>query len=136
MSEIKISKKEAARIERLARYARYSTALHNAYKAADAAQAGMIENMNALDCGFAWVVVHDNAFMKWCRDNCEGVGKPDTGKPRGYYGSKHWASGWSFWCPGSFHGQSVGIHEAGARAFSNSLAHELQIRCEFGSRLD
>lgn len=129
MTEIKISKKEQARIERLARYARYATALNNAYNAASAAQSGMVENMRALDCGFAWVIVHDNAFMKWCRDCAKSTNDRK-------YGSKHWAAGWSFWCPGSFNGQSVGIHETGAKAFSNSLAHELQIRCEFGSRLD
>lgn len=131
--------------ERLARYARYSTALQNAHNAASAAQAGKVENMNALDCGFAWVVVHDRAFQAWCRD-CAKVHEAawsearkagDTlDKSRGYYGSKHYAAGWSFWCPGSFNGQSVGIHELGAKAFRDSLAHELQIRCESGSRLD
>lgn len=42
---------------------------------------------------------------------------------------------WQWWKPGGFAGQSVGIHEAGARAFRDKLA-EYGIRADVGSRLD
>lgn len=118
------------------RHARYQTALDNAYAAAAAAQAGLVENTRALNCGFAWVVTHDRAFNGWCRNrlNAEtAIGYP---KGRNYYGSNHHAAGWCFWKPGTFAGQQVDIHEKGAKAFSESLAHELQIRTEWSSRLD
>lgn len=115
------------------RYARYSATLAAAYDAADRAQSDMVENMRALDCGFAWVVVRDTAFMTWARAQSKAA--PFAGSTK-YYGSKHYAGGWCFWCPGSFNGQSIGIHEAGARAFRDIMAHGLQCNVEFGSRLD
>lgn len=114
--------------------ARYADALHNAHKAASLAQVGMVEDMNAMDCGFAWVVVHDRSFMGWCRKAKEIALLEDIG--RNYYGDKHYAAGWCFWKPGSFNGQSIGIHEAGARAFALSLETALGIKCEIGSRFD
>jgi hypothetical protein len=115
--------------EQRAKYVRYSDALNAAHTAATMAQSGMVENMRALDCGFAWIVVHDAGFTRWCRDCAKVSGSK-------HYGSKHYAAGWCFWSPGAFNGQSIGIKEAGARAFRDSLAHALQIRCELGSRLD
>jgi hypothetical protein len=116
--------------ERDARYARYLEVLTAAHAAADNAQAGMVENMNAFDCGFAWAIVHDQAFSRWCAAKAKESGN------RAFYGSKHYSTGWSFWKPGRFNGQSIGIHEAGARAFRDSLAHALQCNVEMGSRLD
>ena len=115
-----------------ARYARYADALIAAHAAADHAQAGMVENMNAMDCGFAWVVVHDRAFARWCAANS----KDGNTAARRFYGRKNHDTGWCFWKPGSFKGQSIGIHEAGARAFRDSLAFDLQCRVEMSSRLD
>lgn len=111
------------------RYAAYETALNRAYAAADAAQAGLVEDMNALDCGYAWVTVSDRAFAGWCRKKLNA-----TGDLR--YGDKHWRSGWNFWGPGNFKGQSIGIKEVGAKAFRDVIAQELGIYAEMGSRLD
>lgn len=132
----KATPKMKADLLKATREMNYATALRNAYAAADAAQAGMVEDTRALNCGFAWVVVHDRAFMTWCRKqiaNCEIDGRKHEARR---YGDKHHAAGWCFWKPGSFNGQQVDIHEAGAKAFSETLAHELQIRTEWGSRLD
>lgn len=119
--------------DKLDRHARYSATLAAAYDAARRAQAGRVENLRALDCGFAWVVVRDAAFMRWARDNAaRGI----TSSAIPSYGSKHYAGGWCFWCPGPFNGQSISIHEAGARAFRDIMAHGLQCNVEFGSRLD
>lgn len=117
------------------RNARFETALDNAYKAAAAAVVGMVENTRALNCGFAWVVTHDRAFNDFCRnrDNAEtAIGYP---KGRSYYGSAN-QPGRMFWSPARAPVQQVDIHEAGAKAFALSLAHELQIRCDWSSRLD
>lgn len=121
------------------RHACYAIALADAHIAAVRAQIGMQEG-RGLDCGFAWCTVHDPAFQRWCRDSARAnedamrAGQP--AERRGYFGSKHYAAGWCFWKPGAYPGQSIGIHEAGARAFRDSLAHTLQIRVETGSRLD
>lgn len=126
----------SSRREAALRHARYQTALDNAYAAASEAQKGLVENMNAFDCGFAWVVTRDQSFNGWCRKQAKELeAKGERGKAR-LYGSKHYAGGWSFWCPGNFNGQSVGIHEKGAKAFSESLARELGFYVEHASRLD
>lgn len=121
---------------RFSRYKAYERALREAYEAADRAKADMVEDKQALNCGFAWVTVHDRAFMTWCRkqgDEHQANGDP---KLSWRYGSKSQTGGWQFWCPGRSNAQSVDIHQAGAKAFSESLAHALQIRCEWSSRLD
>ncbi|MDB5177503.1 MAG: hypothetical protein JWN75_1171 [Candidatus Saccharibacteria bacterium] len=125
------------------KYQVFQGALDRAHAAASAAQVGMVEDMNAFDCGFAWVVVHDLSFMNWCRKQivaCDLNEANDTPSKlhaaKAFYGSKNWSTGWCFWKPGDFSGQSVGIHEAGARAFRDSLARDLNIRCETGTRLD
>jgi len=112
-----------------ARYARYEDALLAAHKAAEHAQVGMVD---AFACGFAWVVVHDRAFARWCAANS----KEGNSAARRFYGSKHHDTGWCFWKPGNFNGQSIEAHEAGARAFRDSLAFDLQCRVEMSSRLD
>ncbi len=112
------------------RYARYEIALKAAYEAASRAQEGLKENLRAFDCGFAWVVSRDLAFNAYMRKRAKEMGSDR------YYGSKNWNGGWCFWKPGSFEGQSISIHEVGAKAFRDVLAHELQIQVEAGSRLD
>lgn len=116
----------------------YEAAIDTAIAAANAAQAGMVEDMNALDCGFAWSVSHDRGFNGYCRKKLKEItaDKSATYEQRKRYGSKHWDAGWCFWSPGSFNGQAVGIHRVGAQAFSDALAHALQIRVDTGSRLD
>jgi hypothetical protein len=118
------------------RHACYEIALGDAHIAAARAQVGMQEG-RGLDCGFAWAVVHDTAFNAWCRKRAREVAASlNVAGNRAYYGSKHHAAGWCFWNPGGYPGQSIGIKEAGAHAFRDSLAHALQIRVETGSRLD
>lgn len=116
--------------QRDARHALYEAALAVAHSSAAAAQIGMSEG-RGLDCGFAWCTVHDPAFQAWARKRAA-----QNDNARRYYGSKHYASGWQFWNPGNWPGQSIGPKEAGARAFRDALAHALQIRVETGSRLD
>lgn len=140
------------------RYAQFQTALDAAYQAASDAQQGLVEDMNAFDCGFAWVVVSDSSFMAWCRRTikmlneqakavelkdangvdtlCQSAEYIEFRNRTRLYGDKHYPSGWCFWKPGSFNGQSVGIHEKGAKAFSESLARSLGISCSWSSRLD
>lgn len=113
----------------LERNRRFEAALDAAFAAARDAVAGMRENPLALDCGFAWAVTHDPAFNRWC-----ALRAKQTNDRR--YGSKHWAAGRLFWSPAQAPVQAIGIHEVGARAFRDTLAHALQIRVETGSRLD
>lgn len=124
------------------RNARFATALDNAYAAATAAVAGMVENTRALNCGFAWVTTHDRTFNEWCRKQviaCDMNNELNTpqalNEAKRKYGTAN-QPGRMFWSPARAPVQQVDIHEAGAKAFSNSLAHELQIRCEWSSRLD
>jgi len=129
-------------------YSHFEKALENAHKAAREACAKELDHMNRLDCGFAWVVVTDRAFMGWCRKQAKlyrekaEAAPADSNERSAFYalarsfGDKHHAAGWCFWKPGNFIGQSITGHEAGARAFRDSLAHELGIYVEMGSRLD
>lgn len=112
----------------------YAEALAAAHHAAAKAQEGMVENPFAFDCGFAWVTLSGNdPFARWCRKQATAPGALPAA--RRIYGSKGFPSGWQFWCPGPFGGQSVGIHEAGAKAFRDKLG-EFGIRADMGSRLD
>lgn len=105
--------------------------IDEALAAASAAQEGMIENPNALDCGFAWVVLGGNEpIARFCR---AALNRNPNERRR--YGSKGYPTGWQWWCPGDFNGQSIGIHEAGARAFRDTLAL-YGIRADMCSRLD
>lgn len=112
----------------------YQKILDEAHAAAAAAQAGMVENQMALNCGFAWVTVDGtDGLARYCRNAIKAAGGEHKA-PRGL-GSKGYPRGWQFWKPGSFNGQQVDIHEAGAHAFRDKLA-EYGIRAEAGSRLD
>lgn len=126
----------------------FQAILTEAHAAASKAQEGMVENMNALDCGFAWVVVDGmDPLARACRKAIKAkAGEYEkTGIPRpadkadqdmrGFWGSKGYPTGWQFWSPGHAPVQAVGIHEAGAKAFALKLG-EYGIRAEWRSRLD
>lgn len=99
-----------------------------AHREATRAQAGLPEG-SGLDCGFAWVTIDGNeALARFCRAHTTR----DTAR---FYGRKGEPRGWTWWKPGGYSGQSVGIHEAGARAFRDTLAR-FGIRADVGSRLD
>lgn len=129
-------------------YADFQLALDRAHVAAAQACEKEKDHPERLDCGMAWVVVTDRAFMGWCRrnrDRCLGQAATYTrgsvefsvwNSSARKYGDKHHAAGWCFWKPGEFVGQSVSGHEAGAKAFRDSLAQSLGIYVEMGSRLD
>jgi len=145
--------KSRARAEQIATWETY---LEEAYAAASEAQRGMVENPNALDCGFAWVQVDpgQHPFVAYCRKQRKAAEEArrmaERAAPDGRagsalwdrvrrYGSKGYPGGWQFWCPGSFRGQAIGIHEAGARAFRDSLALQRGMggaRVTMGSRFD
>lgn len=87
------------------------------------------EDPRALDCGFAWVTIPGrSALAAYCR-RCA------TADNRQRYGSKDYPTGWHFWCPGGHYGQSIRIHEAGAKAFREVLA-AAGISATVHSRLD
>lgn len=112
----------------------FEAILKAAHAAASKAQEGMVEDMNALDCGFAWVTISGREpLARHCRTRVKAAG--GESKARREYGSKGWPSGWQWWCPGGAPVQAIGIHEAGARAFRDKLA-EFGIRADVGSRLD
>jgi len=131
-------------------YSHFEKALENAHKAAREACAKEQDHPDRLDCGFAWVVTHDRSFNGYCRKQRDILLAKESGarinKDESHaselshqamkYGQKNWSTGWCFWKPGNFVGQSITGHEAGARAFRDSLAHELGIYVEMGSRLD
>lgn len=105
----------------------FAAILTEAHAAAAEAQEGMVENMHALDCGFAWVTIYGtDPLARYCRKQDE---------MRSIYGSKGYPRGWQFWCPGGARVQAVGIHEAGAKAFAMKLG-EYGIRADWSSRLD
>lgn len=113
----------------------FKAILLEAHGAAVAATADKVENMNALDCGFAWVTIPGNSGLaKFCRK-----AQPDPLKvsysDHHFYGSKGYPKGWQFWCPGNFNGQSMPIHLLGARAFAAVLAKH-GIAAEVGCRYD
>lgn len=91
---------------------------------------------NDMDCGFAWVVVRpaNVAFIRWCKQQIKLLG--NNHRAAHIYGDKNWNGGWCFWKPGSYAGQSIRFHEAGARAFRDVIAIELGLNVEVGSRLD
>lgn len=111
--------------------------LTEAHEAASAAQADMVEDMNALDCGFAWVSLPGNEpLAAYCRGMARQLlPQPPSYADRKRYGSKGYPKGWQWWGPGSFNGQSISIHEAGARGFRDALARH-NISATVGSRYD
>ena len=85
----------------------FEAILTEAHAAAAKAQEGMVENMNALDCGFAWVVVDgSDPLARACRKaikakakefTAQGVSHPDQkaeSDMRPFWGSKGYPSGW------------------------------------------
>lgn len=92
------------------------------------------ENENTLDCGFAWVTVPGNeGLARWCRDQKKRWKGSQIEAAK--FGDKGYPSGWQFWKPGNFNGQSIRIHEVGAKAFRDVLARH-GIRADVGSRYD
>lgn len=114
----------------------YEAILKEAHEAARQAVDAMgPENMNALDCGFAWVNISGNEpLARFCRKALRNRGETDIAARR-FYGSKGYPTGWQFWEPGGFRGQAIGHHEAGAKAFRDVLAR-YGIRADVGSRLE
>lgn len=111
--------------------------LNEAHAAAKAAQVGMVEG-RGLDCGFAWVTIAGNSpLARYCRKQIKEAGGEHklTFAQRRRFGDKGYPSGWQWWQPGGYAGQSIGIHEAGARAFRDKLA-EYGYSADVGSRYD
>ena len=114
----------------------FEAILDEAYAAADAViVAKGPEDMNALDCGFAWVVIGGTEpLARYCRAALKKM--PSVGwRESRRYGSKHWQRGWEFWGPGEFNGQAIGHKRAGAEAFAAMLAKH-NINGTVGSRYD
>lgn len=119
----------------------YQKILDAAYAAANKAQEGQIDR---LACGFAWVTIDGRSpLAAFCRKKIREAGARLEGREKRiaeqnaeqFYGSKGAIRGWQFWKPGSFQGQSIDVHEMGARAFRDVLA-ENGYSAEVGSRLD
>ena len=131
-------------------YSKFENALRKAHAAAREATAKEKDYPQRLDCGMAWVVTHDRAFNGWCRKMAEIYRAKSEGaridkdliraqallEKVKEYGDKNWSTGWCFWKPGNFVGQSITGHEAGARAFRDVILRELGINAEVGSRFD
>jgi hypothetical protein len=134
----------------------FEAILTQAHAAAAAAQAGMVEDKTAFDCGFAWVQVEDgrSPFVNYCRKTAKAklaeldkrFARAETAAARGdhaaaggavgrRYGTKHWSKGWLFWGPGEAAVQAISIHQAGAMAFHLVLAQHGVISST-GSRYD
>jgi hypothetical protein len=87
------------------------------------------EGYGGLDCGFAWVTIPGTEpLARYCRKMAAETGGRQ-------YGSKGYPTGWQFWNPGEYGGQSIGFKEAGAKAFQMALA-KYGISGTVGSRLD
>jgi hypothetical protein len=123
--------------------ATYELILGFAYDAADAAIKKELErrpeDMNAFDCGFAWVDAPDgrHPFIRHCSKRSGDKIVPGVGYNDRNHGEKHWKKGWQFWSPGVFHGQSIRIKYVGAVAFANILnEHFPELGAFADSRLD
>lgn len=117
----------------------YEIILNDAHYAAEQAVAKLgPEDLNALDCGFAWVTIPGNSpLARFCRKQvktAEAIGDK-TYQTSHRYGSHGYPKGWQFWKPGNFPGQAIGHHIAGARAFNEVLAR-YNIVGTLGSRYD
>lgn len=127
------------------------------FAAKQAVEAMGPEDLNAFDCGFAWVtldgkhplaaycrnrkanpvelpafvaMMSETAQKLWLREN-----RQDEFARRRYYGDKAYPRGWQWWNPGEFPGQAIGHKEAGAKAFRDVLAKH-GITVTVGSRYD
>lgn len=121
----------------------FEAILTEAHRAASDAQAGMQEG-RSLDCGFAWVTISGNdALARYCRTEYRktedaldaGGNRQNIMRRQRDLGRKGYPTGWQWWKPGGYPGQSIGIHEAGAHAFRDVLAKH-GIRADVGSRYD
>jgi hypothetical protein len=95
------------------------------------------EDMNAFDCGFAWVTVKParGPFVSWCKKQAQAQKTAPALSLPFDYGDNAYGGGWQFWKPGYFQGQSIRIHEVGARAFAQVLVQH-GIEAHVGMRLD
>ena len=111
----------------------FEDVLDEAWVAAEqAVKAKGPENLHALDCGFAWVVIGGNEpIARYCRRKVN----ERAGNFSGRYGSKGYPKGWQWWGPGAGHVQAIGHKVAGAQAFQAVLGR-YNIRADVGSRLD
>jgi hypothetical protein len=115
-------------------------ALEAAQAASKAAETRMGADRDA--CGFAWCRIDGNEpLARFCRAEIKRL-KSDEGLDRLQkqslslrYGDKGYPTGWEFWNPGGSNWQSVGVKEAGARAFRDALA-KYGTSASVGSRLD
>lgn len=120
----------------------YHAILAQAHAAAQKAVADKgPENMKALDCGMAWVIVKpmSHPFIQWCKRSQADNGGDRSLSVTRLYGDKHMGrgGGWRWYKPGWFDGQAIGHHEAGAQAFAKVLCENLigaEVICD--SRLD
>lgn len=110
----------------------FATILAAAY---DAAKAAVVGAEDKGTCGFAWVVIPGTSpLARYCRAKIKALGgerKPGAGQ----YGSKNYPSGWQFWSPAGWQGQTIWVHEAGATAFAGVLAAN-GIDAQMHSRVD
>lgn len=94
------------------------------------------ENERDFYCGFAWVTIDGNEpLARWCRAKLKALPSNAVYFDKAKFGDRGYPKGWQFWKPGNFNGQSVRIHEVGARGFRDALAR-YGIRAVVGSRLD
>lgn len=127
--------------QRLAEAARYDALLAAAYAAANEAIRAEVarepEDPNLFDCGFGWVTLTPGThpFVRHCRERAKDESL--TRADRDLYGTKHWAQGWYFHCPGDWSGQSVRVWRVAAQAFAEVLARALpDLTATASSRLD
>lgn len=124
----------------------FAAILKEAHEAAAAAQVGMVEG-RGLDCGFAWVTISGTEpLARYCRKKTaeheanaklemSPIGRATEYSLARFHGGKGYPTGWQFWKPGDYAGQSIGIHIKGAEAFNEVLA-KYNIRGTTGSRYD
>lgn len=111
----------------------FETILRQAHAAAERAVANLPDQYA---CGWAWVRVDGNSpLARFCRAQYKARGGASDATIRHHFGTKGYPTGWQFWCPGNFRGQSVDAHEAGSRAFRDVLA-SYGIHADVCSRLD
>lgn len=117
----------------------YAAILSEAFEAANTASTEQFRRHgDHAACGFAWVTIDGNdGLARWCRKQIKAVGSDGaaTREAERAYGRKGYPSGWLFWNPWRRQEQSLFIHEAGARAFRDTLG-EYGTRADMGSRLD
>ena len=118
------------------------TEAHNAAEVAVKAEIAVRpENERDFDCGVAWVTIDGNSpLARHCiraRRKAFSGTDIELWNKRANYGSKGFPKvrGWQFLNPGKFNGQSISIHEVGAKAFRAALAKH-DIHADFGSRLE